>query len=255
MKRKRSFVGTTLVVGIGNTSLFCGVFSGTRRERTFRLRNSEISQLPVRIAAHVDCAVVCSVVPKLTTKLCALIRREWKCEAQVLTADGPHGLAIGYRRPRELGTDRLAAALGARAAYPHDNVIVIDCGTATTVTALRRDGTLLGGAILPGLSLWPEMLVARTAQLPAVPVSRPRLALGRSTQEAITSGVFFGHVGAIREVVARVRAEAFGRLPTIVIGTGGHAALLRREKLFTIIKPDIVLTGLLAFGRSLSHHA
>jgi len=67
--------------------------------------------------------------------------------------------------------------------------------------------------------------------------------------------VFFGHVGAIREVVARVRAEAFGRAPAIVVGTGGHAPLFRQENLFTVLRPDLILSGLHAFARLPSSHA
>jgi type III pantothenate kinase len=165
----------------------------------------------------------------------------------LLTAGGSHGLRIGYRDPKQLGTDRLAAALGARAEFPRKNVIVVDCGTATTITALGRGGVILGGAILPGIGLWPDILAARTAQLPRIAPHRPRSALGRSTEEGLRSGIFHGHAGAIREVVARVRAEAFGRASAKVVGTGGHAALFARENLFGALKPDLVLQGLWAY--------
>jgi type III pantothenate kinase len=92
------------------------------------------------------------------------------------------------------------------------------------------------------------MLARRTAQLPQVDLRRPRTALGRSPQEGIAAGVFFGHVGAIRETIARVRAAAFGREAAVVVGTGGHAPLLAGEKLFTLEQPDLVLRGLLAFA-------
>jgi len=246
--KRRVKAPRTLVVGIGNTTLFCGVFSGARRERTFRLLNSDLAQLAVRADARIDRAAVCSVVPKQTSKITGLIERQWKVKARVLTANSPHGLTLNYRQPRELGTDRLAAAMGAYDAFPGENIIVVDCGTATTITALRSDGTLLGGAILPGLGLWPEMLATRTAQLPRVPVARPRVALGRSTREGIASGVFFGHCGAVREVVSRVRTEAFGRAPVRVVGTGGYAPLFSRENLFGALQPDLVLRGLLVLA-------
>lgn len=245
----------TLVVAIGNTTFLCGVYVGNRCTRMFRLAHPDFGALPRRVGAHVDRAALCSVVPKLTPKMQRLMRAQWAIEPRVLTAGSAHGLTIGYRRPQELGTDRLAAAVGARARFPGKNLIVVDCGTATTVTALRSDGNLLGGAILPGLSLWPETLATRTAQLPRIQLARPRVALGRSPREGIASGVYFGHCGAIREVVARVRSEAFGRAASIVVGTGGHAALLRREKLFTVLDPELVLSGLLAFSRSDLSHA
>jgi type III pantothenate kinase len=77
---------------------------------------------------------------------------------------------------------------------------------------------------------------------------KPRHALGRSTEDAIASGVFFGHVGAIRETVARVQAEAFGRSRCVVVGTGGHAERFGGEKLFTEIQPTLILDGLREFA-------
>lgn len=241
-----------LALSIGNTSLFAGVFSGARLTAAFRFAPAELFRLPRRVRGRIDAAVLCSVVPALTPDVVRLVRRAWNLEPRQLTADAPHGLRIGYRRPRELGADRLAAALGAREKFPRRNTIVVDCGTATTVTALRRDGTLLGGAIFPGLALWPEMLMTRTAQLPRVTPMRPRAALGRSMRAGIASGVFFGHAGAIRETVARVRAEAFGKAAGIILGTGGHAPLFSREKLFTALEPNLVLEGLRAFAEGAS---
>jgi type III pantothenate kinase len=169
---------------------------------------------------------------------------------RVLSSASSLGLKVGYRRPGRLGADRIAGALGARAAFPGRNVIVVDCGTATTLTALSGDGVLLGGAILPGIGLWPEMLAARTAQLPRVAPRRPASALGRSTEEGLRSGFFHGHAGAIRELVRQIRKEAFGRANAVVIGTGGHAPRFAREGLFTTLAPALVLHGLFAYARS-----
>ena len=208
-----------------------------------------------RVLGPIDRAALCSVVPTLTAPISRHIQRTFGIAPEILTADAPHGLKIDYRRPRELGTDRLAAALGARVLYPKMNVIVVDCGTATTVTALRRDGVLAGGAIFPGLSLWADLLAVRTAQLPRIALRRPRAAVGRSPREAMASGLYHGHAGAIRELIQRVHAEAFGRQKAVVIGTGGHASRFAREKLFTVLAPDLILTGLRAFAASKHDHA
>ena len=292
----------TLVLNLGNTSLFAGVFSDERGlPRPRQLRNVAASaskwsartplagarsyeetvaqpiaglvtrfRVPIREAAtargfarlvarrvrgRIDHAALCSVVPALTEQVARHIKRTFGIEPQILTADAPHGLKIGYRRPRELGTDRLAAALGARELFPGKNVIVVDCGTATTVTALRRDGVLPGGAIFPGLSLWADLLAARTAQLPRIALPPSVAAVGRSPREAIASGLYHGHLGAIRELIQRVHAEAFGRQKTVVIGTGGHAPRFAREKLFTVLAPDLILTGLHAFAATKHDHA
>ena len=236
----------TLVLNIGNTSLFGAVFAGTKPGRIFRKPKGEIAALGawLRAAGPVERVALCSVVPMLTGRIAKLIAKETGVEPVVLTAGAAHGLKIGYDDPRELGADRLAAALGARGMFPKKNVIVVDAGTATTVTALGRDGTLHGGAIFPGLGLWPAMLATRTAQLPEVKLGRPSAALGRGTRAGLQSGIFYGHAGAIREVVRRMRAEAFGRAAVIVVGTGGHARRFADEGIFEVIVPDLVLRGL-----------
>lgn len=249
--------GRTLVLCVGNTSVWGGVFTGAKLIREFRAPRADSAALRAALArvGRLDRAELCSVVPAMTGQIVRLVRRETGVTPAILAADSPHGLVIAYREPRRLGTDRLAAALGARARFPGENVIVVDCGTATTVTALTAGGTLAGGAIFPGLSLWPEALARGTAQLPRVPPRRPRAALGRSPEEAIASGIFHGHAGAIREVVAAVAREAFGATPFIVVGTGGNALRLKGEKLFTVLEPRLILRGLLAAAGARFHHA
>lgn len=243
----------TLVVSIGNTSISAAVFASGRGSPAIRVpaQAGAVPGLFFRWGGKIDRAVLCSVVPKLTRPIVREMQKRFGVTPHVLTAGSPHGLKIGYRRPVELGADRIAAALGARVVSPGKPAIVVDCGTATTVTALGRDGAILGGAIFPGLALWPAMLAARTAQLPEVELSRPRAALGRSTQAGLQSGIFHGHVGAIRELIGRIREEAFGRAPVIVIGTGGNASLFGAEKIFARHVPDLVLIGLDQFARAL----
>lgn len=246
----------TLAIDIGNTTVFGGVFVGRRLTRRFRWPTPDAARGgPWRRLGPVDRAVLCSVVPAATPAIRRAIARAGGIRPQILTAAAPHGLRIAYRDPARLGADRLACALGARALFPRQNVIVVDCGTATTVTALDRRGTILGGAILPGVGLWPAALAARTAQLPPVAPGRPRRALGRSPEEALRSGIHHGHAGAIREVTARVRTEAFGRAAAVVIGTGGHAAQFASAGIFTTVQPDLILVGLNAFAARLSSDA
>jgi type III pantothenate kinase len=237
-----------LVISVGNTSLFGGVFTGDDLSLHFRVPTAELPALKRQIPDRIDRAIVCSVVPALTPDVMRFIRRSWNLDAEQLTFQSRHGLAIGYREPQQLGADRIAAAVGARARFPGKNVIVVDCGTATTVTVLRADGRLAGGAILPGLALWSEMLAQRTAQLPRISVEQPRRATGRSTEEGIASGLFFGHLGAIRELVTRMRVEIFGRAACVVVATGGESPRFAGENLFTVIEPTLILQGLHAFA-------
>lgn len=254
----------TLVVNLGNTSLFAGVYAGDRLVRAFRVPAREALATAAAferlVARHVSKRgevthiALCSVVPKQSAVLARRLKNSFGIEPRVFAHDSrAHGLRIGYHRPRELGLDRLAAALGARQLFPRTNVVVVDCGTATTVTALTAAGEIAGGAILPGYGLWAEMLAARTAQLPRVDGPPPRAALGRGTRAGIASGLHFGHAGAVRELVARIAREAFGSRAArgaTVVGTGGNAPRFFRENLFAHHEPRLILAGLYAFAHA-----
>ncbi len=244
-----------LLLNIGNSSLLGGVVQLGRMEHRFKVPIAEIRTeaamrrlLKTKVTKPIDRAALCSVVPALTLPLCAAIKKATGAAPRVLRAEGAHGLRIAYKRPSELGADRVAAALGAHTAYPGKNRIVIDFGTATTVTAVTAEGEIAGGAILPGFGLWSEMLAARTAQLPKVDGPAPRSATGRSTKEAISSGLHIGHVGAVRELVSRISKEVYGRRRPLVLATGGGAARFERENLFAEHVPDLILLGLHAFA-------
>lgn len=245
----------TLALTVGNTTIACALFQGERLKTLLRQPLTEIDgedplapRLERALKGPVDAVTLTSVVPAVTRPLVRQIERLTGRRARVLTAASPHGLSIGYKNPRKLGADRVAAALGARALFPGTAVIVVDCGTASTVTALSGTGRLLGGAIIPGVGLWSDLLYQRTAQLPKVAARRPRHPIGRSPSEGIASGLYFGHAGALRELVARIRKEAFGKAACLVVGTGGNAALFRGERIFDRIEPNLVLKGLAAFA-------
>jgi type III pantothenate kinase len=243
--------GRTLVLNIGNTTLFAGVYAGARLQRSVRCETTGLVRLAQLGSMKIERAAVCSVVPAMLPDALRLIRRTWGVEAKILTGTSKHGLKIAYPNPGDMGPDRVAASLGAASAFPRRNVVIVDCGTATTVTALRKDGCVLGGAIMPGLGLWAEMLAQRTALLPRVAVSRPPRAIGRSPRAGIVSGCYFGHAGAVRELIGRVRREAFGAERALVIGTGGNLKALEREKLFDLAEPTLVLRGLRCFAEQI----
>jgi len=252
----------TWVADLGNSTLYVGVYSGERLTARFRVpvaeaiaRGGVAAHVAPRLRGRFDGAALCSVVPAHTEALARALESTTGVRPAVLTAANS-GLTFGYGRPAELGADRLACALGARQRFPQRNVIVVDCGTATTVTALSRQGALLGGAIFPGLGLWPAVLAAQTARLPEVKLDGPTpAALGRSTREGLRAGILLGHAGAIRELTQRVAHEAFGaRARPVVIGTGGHAVRYGREKLFTVVEPDLILAGLRSFAEALARH-
>lgn len=245
-----------LALNLGNSSLLAGLFDDRRLIAEFRVPTSDAitaagfsKHIKPRLKGPIDRIALCSVVPSQTADLAARLQRAFRVKPRILTAAAQKCLRVGYREPRKLGTDRLAAAIGAHTLYPDSNVIVIDCGTAATLTAVSTEGLLAGGAIIPGLALWSDALATRTAQLPRVTARRPLHALGRSPVEAISSGLYHGHLGALSALTWEISREAFGQhAPFIVVGTGGGASLFCREELFTHIEPSLVLQGLLTFA-------
>ncbi len=119
------------------------------------------------------------------------------------------GMRNGYRNPGQLGCDRFAAALGARALAPGQALIVATCGTATTIDAISADGRFLGGMILPGLGLMAASLSRNTAQLPQIAPGRALTALfADNTDDAILAGCLSAQAGAIERACAQHRATA-----------------------------------------------
>ena len=127
--------------------------------------------------------------------------------------------------------------------YPDKDLIVIDFGTATTFCALSAQREYLGGVIMPGLKLSMTSLEANTSKLPTVAIVSPKETLGRSTVESIQSGLYWGHLGAVKEMIANLSKECFKSKP-MIIGTGGFTHLFSKENIFDHEVSDLVLRGL-----------
>ncbi len=155
-------------------------------------------------------------------------------------------LAIDLPRPERVGLDRLANAVAAnRLRAPDRAAIVIDMGSAIKVDFVSATGAFAGGAILPGISMAARALHERTDLLPLVEVRQPPAPLGTSTQSAIESGLYWGAVGAVRELVSRLADE---RATVEIFLTGGaastFAAHLAREDRGERFVPHLTLAGI-----------
>jgi type III pantothenate kinase len=189
---------------------------------------------------------LCSVVPELVYSLGASCMKYFRQTPFILKAGARTGLKILYRNPLEVGADRIANAIAGTRLYPGEDLLIVDLGTATTVDVVRGGRDYLGGVIMPGLRLSMQALDQGTARLSSVEILRPASVLGRTTAGSIQSGLFHGHLGALRGLVDAMSEEQFeGAMPRI-IATGGFAALFEEEGLFDAIVPDLVLRGLLA---------
>ena len=163
-------------------------------------------------------------------------------EPLVARAQLDWGFEIQVDNPEDVGADRLLNAL---AAYHHfrQSIIVIDFGTATTFDVVGEQGAYMGGAIAPGINLSIEALHQAAARLPRIGIGRPHAVIGRGTVAAMQSGIYWGYIGLIEGLVARIRREIDA--PARVVGTGGLAPLFSEgTDIFDRIDPDLTLDGL-----------
>lgn len=246
-----------LCFDIGNSHIHGGVYDGDRLCAQFRKGTSPAAtsdELGVFFAAvlreqgldprAIHHTAICSVVPSMLYSMRSTCIKYFHGEPFVLQAGVKTGLRIRYRNPHEVGADRIANAIAATHLHPAQDLIVADFGTATTLEVITATGDYLGGAILPGVGVAVESLATRTAKLPRVEISRPAVALGRTSIESIQAGVFHGHVGAVRHLVNELAREAFAGVRPRVLGTGGFARMFEAENLYDEFAPELVLLGL-----------
>jgi len=246
-----------LCLDIGNSQIHGGVFEGERllaqfRKTTHPLGSSDEFGVFFASALRengvdphaVQRVALCTVVPAALFPVRGACSKYLRCEPFVLQAGAKTGLKVRYRNPHEVGADRIANAIAAIHRHPGRNLIIVDCGTATTLDVVTAGADYLGGAILPGVGVSAESLASRTAKLPHVEIARPEAALGRTTVESIQSGLYFGQAGAIRQLTTELAREAFASERPHVIGTGGFCRLFEKEGLFDEFIPELVLDGL-----------
>lgn len=246
-----------LCLDVGNSQIHAGVFDGEKRICQFR-KNSSVEdssdQLGVFLrtvlrengidpAAIADIAI-CTVVPAGLYSLRAACIKYFGKAPFVLQAGVKTGLKIRYKNPQEVGADRIANAIAAAELFPDQHRMVVDFGTATTCDVITANNEYLGGVIMPGLKLSMNALQAGTAKLAAVEIVKPEKALGQTTAHSVQSGLYFGHLHALRGLLQQLRQEAFGSRPVTIIGTGGFAGLFANSGVFDHEVPDLVLTGL-----------
>jgi type III pantothenate kinase len=151
------------------------------------------------------------------------------------------GMPIRYDNPREIGPDRLVNAVAGYAKIG-DACVVVDFGTAVTHDVVSADGEYLGGVIFPGLEISLEALTERAAALPTIDLTEPRAVLGKSTVEAIRSGVLYGYAGMVDGILARLEGELG---VSRAIATGGLAgAVAPYCERIEEVDEELTLTGL-----------
>lgn len=253
-----------VAVDIGNNRLKCGVFCLDQAGASIPKPESAFaSEDPAEIVAFVSrtvdakTAVTCkhgatpltwwiaSVNRPTAGRLLDCVKRTHPEHRLVLVSAADVPLPVRLPHPDRVGIDRLVNALAAeRMRRPGRPAVVIDLGTAITVDAVSADGAFLGGAILLGLASTTRALHQFTDMLPLLEVETlsPSEAIGKDTEGAMRAGIFWGILGAIRELLHR-QAELLGH-QTDVFLTGGHAAIFAEYLRDAKHVPDLTLSGI-----------
>ena len=241
-----------LVVDVGNTNVVLGIYRGdvlagswrlaTARERTADEYGILTKQLIGDLAGSLDGAIVSSVVPPLNSAFAGMIEQHFGIEPLFVEPGVKTGIAIHVDNPQEVGADRIVNCVAAFERYGGPTIIV-DFGTATTFDVVTANAEYVGGVIAPGLNISAEALFARASRLPRVDIRRPPTVIGTNTVVNMQSGLYFGYLGLVDGILARMKSE----LPPLkkILATGGLAALLARDSEYIEeVRDDLTLEGL-----------
>lgn len=246
-----------LCLDVGNSQIFGGIFDKGELKLRFRrnvLDNNSSDDLGLFLKGvfrennidpdHVQEIAFCSVVPDVLYSLKNCCLKYFKKQPFILQPGVKSGIKIKYRNPLEVGADRIANSIAATHLYPGKNLIVIDFGTAITSCVISKEKEYLGGVITSGLQISMKALEENTARLPRVEIVRPYSIIGKSTVESIQSGLYYGTLGMVKEIVRCITEDVFFQDTPLVIGTGGFSRHFNDQEIFYNIDPDLVLKGL-----------
>jgi type III pantothenate kinase len=244
-------------IDAGNTNIVFAVCEGdqvraewravtetTRTSDEYAVLLSPLFQFQGLSFGDIDSTIIATVVPAALFDLRQFCRKYLRCEP--LVVGDPNldlGISVNTDRPQSVGADRLVNTVAAHATYKGP-LIVVDFGTATTFDIVDANGDYEGGVIAPGANVSAEALHQAAAMLPRVAVQRTQAVIGKDTVPAMQSGLYWGYLGLIEGLVARIKEE-FGE-PMTVIGTGGLANLFYRQtNVIDHLDPDLTIRGLI----------
>lgn len=245
-----------LVFDLGNTETVIGLFDAGHLQENWRIstypeRTCDELGLLIRSLVResgfdlesISGGAIASVVPPLTPVLVETCVRHLGVQPVNIDASTPLPIRLDVDEPLTVGADRIVNTLAAMRLYRKDT-IAVDLGTATTFDCITGDGVFHGGIIAPGPHTSAESLVRRTAKLPRVDLDPPATVIGRRTETAIRSGIFFSVVDGIDGMVRRIKAE-WNRPDALVVATGGLAPVVAPHcTTVDRIEPHLTLIGL-----------
>jgi type III pantothenate kinase len=239
-----------LTIDVGNTQTALGLYKAEelrdhRRVATEAQRTGDELGVLVRSLIDIDAVdgiCLASSVPQLVSAYEELAARLTGAPVLVVGPGTRTGLPIRYDDPREVGPDRIANAVAARERYGAP-CIVVDFGTSTNFDVVSREGEFVGGVLAPGVEISMDALFRRAARLVKVDFSEPPAVIGKTTAQALQSGLVYGFAGQVDGLVARIRAELGEEARAIA--TGGLAQLIApHASTIERVDPYLTLEGL-----------
>ncbi len=253
-----------ITIDIGNTTIGLALVKGLKIIAVERIDTSDNPRVlkPVllkaikklSLKAKPKAVVICSVVPSATVLVERYIKEAAGLMVRVIGRDILVPMPNKYKNPKQVGQDRLVGAYAAMRLYG-EPLIVIDLGTAITFDVVSSKGEYLGGIIVPGLRLSAESLFTKTALLPEIDIKAPKSIIGKTTQESILSGLFYGYGALCQGVIEMISKQLSfpkssvgnpGKEKIKVVMTGGHTQLMKKfvAPKIRIIDEDLVFKGI-----------
>lgn len=246
-----------LAIDIGNTNIHIGVFEEDYLQSAYTVSNghllqSNFTETPYpAIFSRTQAIILASVNPSAEVSVLEYLGKHSRAPVYRIGKEIPVPIPILTEAPEMVGVDRLVNAI---AAFEKTKTwtIVVDAGTAITIDGINEKGAFLGGIIAPGLETSSKALHHATALLPLIPIHKPKNVVGKNTEEAIQSGVYWGTIGMVSHLIDMMRYEM--KSQPAVIATGGNAALLAQEiPAIATILPHLTLEGIhLAYKMNLA---
>ncbi len=245
-----------LAIDVGNTQTVFGVYEGDALRHRWRVATNKkhtSDELRVKLAPLLSSAcidskdfhgvILASVVPYLTDAWREAILYMTGEEALLCSAETAGDLfCANYANTREIGADRVADSVAAKALYGAP-VIVVDFGTATNIEVIDKQGEFIGGVIAPGFETSANALFSHATKLAALELLDPHTAIGRNTEEAVQAGIVYGEADRVDGLVVRIFEQLSYKAP--VIATGGLAPRVSAQsKTISAVNTDLTLEGL-----------
>lgn len=246
-----------LAIDIGNTNIVIGclrtaedvVFverlstDATKTVLEYAISIKNVLELYGIEGKDLDGVIISSVVPPVTNQMRESVEKVTGLKAMVVGPGVKNGLHIQMDNPAQVGSDLIVNAVAALHEY-QPPLIVIDMGTATTLSVVDRERNYIGGMILPGIRVSLDSLVSRTSQLSKISLEAPKRLIGKNTTECMKSGVVHGNAACIDGMIERIEAELGEK--AMVLATGGLAQVIIPHCYHEIIVDDaLLLKGLL----------